>query len=208
MEQPQNFRSAFNGFNREDVVHYLEYLKSRNANIVAQLTAEAEQLRKKLDAVTNGELSDQRRQCRELNVQLETVQMEKAAQAARADSLEQELLAVRQELEQMRVQRDAARAHSAELENRAQEELDAYRRAERAERTAKERADQIYRHTNGILAETTVLVDDASQQVSSVSQNIMDQLSRLQNAVAASRQALEKASAVMYGLRPDDTNQN
>ena len=28
MSTPQNFRSAFNGFNREDVVHYLEYISA------------------------------------------------------------------------------------------------------------------------------------------------------------------------------------
>ena len=32
MAAPQNFRSAFNGFNREDVVHYLEYLNSKHQN--------------------------------------------------------------------------------------------------------------------------------------------------------------------------------
>ena len=48
MAQPQNFRSAFNGFNREDVVHYLEYLNARHQNQINQLTAEAEELRSRL----------------------------------------------------------------------------------------------------------------------------------------------------------------
>ena len=42
MAQLQNFRTAFNGFNREDVVHYLEYLNTRHQNQINQLTAEAE----------------------------------------------------------------------------------------------------------------------------------------------------------------------
>ena len=40
MATPQNFRSAFNGFNREDVAHYLEYINSKHQSQVNQLTAE------------------------------------------------------------------------------------------------------------------------------------------------------------------------
>ena len=36
MAASQNFRSAFNGFNREDVVHYLEYLNTKHTNQVNQ----------------------------------------------------------------------------------------------------------------------------------------------------------------------------
>ena len=43
----QNFRSAFNGFNREDVVHYIEFLNSKHAADLNQLNAELEYLRKK-----------------------------------------------------------------------------------------------------------------------------------------------------------------
>ena len=53
MSAPQNFRSAFNGFNREDVVRYLEYLNSRHTSQVNQLTSEAEYLRNKLDVAQN-----------------------------------------------------------------------------------------------------------------------------------------------------------
>ena len=49
MASPQNFRSAFNGFNREDVVHYLEYINSKHNTLVNQLTEENEQLRAQLE---------------------------------------------------------------------------------------------------------------------------------------------------------------
>ena len=48
MAQQQNFRSAFNGFNREDVVHYLEFINAKHNNQVNQLTAEAEELRQRI----------------------------------------------------------------------------------------------------------------------------------------------------------------
>ena len=45
MAAPQNFRSAFNGFNREDVVQYLEYIHAKYKTQIDQLTAENEELR-------------------------------------------------------------------------------------------------------------------------------------------------------------------
>lgn len=47
MEQPNQFRASFNGFNREDVVRYMEYINSKHAAQVAQLTNELEYLRGK-----------------------------------------------------------------------------------------------------------------------------------------------------------------
>ena len=49
MSAPQKFRSAFNGFNREDVASYLEYLNSKHSNQVNQLTAEVDLLRTRLE---------------------------------------------------------------------------------------------------------------------------------------------------------------
>ena len=37
MSSAYNFRSAFNGFNREDVVHYIEYANSNHNNQLNQL---------------------------------------------------------------------------------------------------------------------------------------------------------------------------
>ena len=50
MPAPQNFRSAFNGFNREDVVRYLEYINAKHTAEVNQLTSEADYLRAKMEA--------------------------------------------------------------------------------------------------------------------------------------------------------------
>ena len=45
MAAPKNFRSAFNGFNREDVVRYLEYINAKHTAEINQLTGEADYLR-------------------------------------------------------------------------------------------------------------------------------------------------------------------
>ena len=74
MATPQNFRSAFNGFNREDVVHYLEYINTKHSNQLSQLTAENQELRAAVlqPAQDLQELVESlQAQCDELTAQLE-----------------------------------------------------------------------------------------------------------------------------------------
>lgn len=47
MEQLTHFRAAFNGFNREDVVRYLEFINNKHAAEVARLNNELDYLRTK-----------------------------------------------------------------------------------------------------------------------------------------------------------------
>ena len=180
MTMPQNFRSAFNGFNREDVVHYIEYINARH-------TTELNQLKSELDLLQNQqpEIPD-------------------------VSAMEAELTALRTE-------RDALLARIAELEEQAtapapvaapvstfsaEQELETYRRAERMERLARERAEQVYHQANAALADATVKVDAAALQISQMSDAVLTQLNGLQSAVNNSKQALTDAAATMYAIRP------
>ena len=49
MAETHRFRSALGGFNREDVVHYIEYLNTKHTAQVNQLTSEVEFLRQQLE---------------------------------------------------------------------------------------------------------------------------------------------------------------
>ena len=82
-------------------------------------------------------------------------------------------------------------------------ELEAYRRAERAERMARERADQVYRQTNGVLAEATVQVDKVAADIGTIADQVTEQLKLLQNAVTGSKDALKAAANLMYTIRPE-----
>ena len=104
MAEFQNFRSALNGFNRQDVVNYIEYINNKHNS-----------------------------QLEQLNTQLQNVR-EELAQAKAAPVAQGGLQA----------QLDSALAHCAELEAQLaasqqtvsaprDTELEAYRRAERAE---------------------------------------------------------------------------
>ena len=85
-------------------------------------------------------------------------------------------------------------------------ELEAYRRAERTERIARERAELVYHQVNGVLADATVKVDEAHSRIDGLTQQVTAQLQQLQEAVSASRQALSDAAATLYTIRPTGEN--
>ena len=163
MAAMQHFRTALAGFNREDVVRYIEYLNNQHNSQIEQL-----------------------------NTQLQTAQeaLSKAAQ----DSQLQDKLA-------------AAEARCAELEAMLSEngqapilsgdELEAYRRAERAERLARDRASQIYAQANAALADATVKVEAISDGMNTLAEQYTAQLEQ-------SKKNLQEAVAAMYAIRPEE----
>ena len=55
MAEHQNFRTALAGFNREDVVRYIEYLNTTHAAEIAQLNSELEYLRSRVQEMPAAE---------------------------------------------------------------------------------------------------------------------------------------------------------
>ena len=197
MAAPQNFRSAFNGFNREDVVHYLEYINTKHNNQLNQLTAENQELRAAVQQPSQDlqELvASLQAQCAELTAQLEA---EKATNAELTEKLEA-LEARCSELENAE-----APAAADTLSTLASEELETYRRAERIEREAKERADLVYYQANGVLSGATAKVEGISSDITDIADQVMRQLTQLQMAVSSSKQALQDATSIMNTIRPN-----
>lgn len=160
----QNFRSALGGFNRSDVVNYIEYLNTQHN---AQIT--------------------------QLNTQLQNAQ-EALAKAQAVPQTHSELFA----------QLEAAQARCAELEAAlaakgapTDSELEAYRRAERVERMAQERASQIYAKANAVLADATVKVGAASDGIKTVAAQVAEQ-------IQTAEQQLQDAVSAMYAIRPEE----
>ena len=201
MSAPQNFRSAFNGFNRDDVVKYLEYINSRHHAQVNQLTGENEYLRQQLEAAqaapgAQEELQRLQELCASQQEELEELRAVRTAMEARCSGMEKEL---------EEAQRKAEEAQSTAQCGVAQE-LEAYRRAERMERQARERSEQIYRQTNSVLADATVQLEDATGGIFQLADQVMGQLEQLRSAVDRSKQALKNASDTMYAIRPQEEN--
>ena len=180
MSSAYNFRSAFNGFNREDVVHYIEYANSNHNNQLNQLKSEVATLRQE-------------------NADLRTAQQDKE----RIVDLESQLDALRAELADMTAQRDVALAARVQVQSNTSDELEAYRRAERMERMAKERTDAMYQKATGILADAASKVDGATDQISGIADQVAAQLAILQEAVLGSKHALHEATATLYAIRPE-----
>lgn len=199
MAVPQNFRSAFNGFNREDVVHYLEYINTKHNNLVNQLTAENQELRV---AAEKPAVEDQS----ELVVSLQSQCAELAAQLEEEKNRCAELTGTLEAL-QLRCQELEAQAEAAvpaeTISAIASEELEAYRRAERIEREARERAELVYFQANSVLSEATGKVDGISADITDMADQVMRQLTQLQIAVSSSKQALQDASSIMNTIRPN-----
>ena len=184
MPAPQNFRTAFNGFHREDVVRYLEYLNSKHTSEINQLNSEVEFLRSKLE---NAQPSE-----------------EFVALEAERDDLKTQLEAITARCEELEAALAAAQTAPAEAAVDPAQELEAYRRAERTERMAKERAELVYHQINGVLADATVKVDSVSTQISGMADQVMSQLTQLQVAIGNSKQALKEAASTMYAIRPNE----
>ena len=170
----QNFRGAVGGFNREDVVRYIEYINNKHASQINQLNTEMQVLQEELVQLrAQGDLA---------------AQLEEAN--ARIAALEQERDALCAQVEQMaeRPQTDS--------------ELEAYRRAERAERIATDRVEQLYQQANGALADATAKADETASQVGELTDSLMVQLQKLQTVLSSGGNAMRDAAAALFAIRP------
>lgn len=185
MAENQDFRSAFNGFNRQDVVHYLQYINTKHQNQLNELTSQADELRQQLESLQS--------------------------QAAQNADLEAQLAAVTEERDALRAQVEQLQAAAAPQPSQsaaptdveAAVELDTYRRAQQVERSARDRAELVYHQANGVLSEAVAKVDAATAEITAKSDEAMSQLTQLQMAVSASKQALQDAAALMNTIRPN-----
>lgn len=219
MSDNPNFRSAFSGFNRTDVVRYIEYITSRHNTQVNQLNADLARLQDELDQIRSvppldPELPQLLAQAEadrdEYRAQAEAREAELAELKARVEELEEQLSAPQAPVitdaeARIRAAEDAralAQAQLAQLRGSADRELEAYRRAERTERKARARAEQVYHRVNGALAEASAQVDEASAQISQLADRTIAQLELLRSAVTGSKDTLRSAADALYTIRP------
>ncbi len=231
MDAPQNFRSAFNGFNREDVVNYISYISTRHETALNELRSEAEELRAQL-----AEQDQAAADCDGLRQELEHVIAEKAtakevqknleAQLARLQEVlqakEQELTEqsaeiqrlngmleqCNEELDSLRGEMELNRTSSAafgreEKMGRWAEELNAYRRAESCERRARERVNQMYDQANGALAEASVRVEQTTGQISQLAAKVESDVAMLLKAMAEGETAFADTAMMLGAIRPE-----
>lgn len=170
MAEIQNFRTAFAGFRREDVVNYIEYMNNKHRSQVEQLNTQLATAQERLDKFAGID----------------------------PDALAAELAAANEKIAQLEEQLACCTADGDDRPILSGDELEAYRRAERAERLARDRASQIYNQANAALADATVKIEAVSDTVSSMAEQFTVQMQD-------SKVKLQEAVAAMYAIRPDET---
>lgn len=163
----QNFRTAFRGFNRQDVVNYIEFMHNQHNSQIQQLNT---QLQNATGKATDSELQ------------------------ARLDAAEAKI----RELEEKLAQAGGETAPASCTE----QELEAYRRAERAERVANERSAMICDQANAALAEAGTQVDAAAAAIDDAAQKLEQQLEVYRAAVADAKTTLHSAADTVKAIRP------
>ena len=162
-DQTQRFRAALNGFNREDVVQFIQSLTARHDRETADLKEEKGRLQEALDR-SNAEAEALRQRITELEAQLQ--EANETLEAATAPLPE------------------------PEKPDWNAQELAAYRRAEEVERQSRERARLLHRELTGLVADASVQMDDATGALDDAMAQITEDLVRLQAAMTAGKKVL------------------
>ncbi len=197
MAASYNFRNALNGFNREDVVHYIEYINTKNTALVNQLRADLAAAQQEVASLKEKPPKNQELEAKIMQLSAEVARLQDEvlnAQTAKSN--------VETALADMTRQRDEALAAKTANTQNTEAELEAYRRAERVERQAKERTDVMFAKANGIVSEASGKVDVASRQLDGIANQVSEQLSILQLAVSDSKRALQDAAKSLSELKP------
>ena len=177
MTYTENFRTAMRGFNRTDVVQFIQQLS-------AQHEKELRALRDEIERLTGA---------------LETAQTDLEAAVAEKSVLEERLLAQREQdsasVEQPGSNLDAPIAAAEPLATPAvagldELELAAYRRAEMAERLARERAAAADEQVKAMLAQTQEKLTLATGDFGTVFDAFQADFDRLRQVITAAQTVL------------------
>ena len=97
---------------------------------------------------------------------------------------------------------EAAAVPAAEV-SFTEQELNAYRRAESAERRAMERVGRMYDRANGVVADAAARMDESAALVSSMADRVLGNLEALHNAVAQSKTVLAESAKLLSAVHPE-----
>ena len=201
MAELQNFRTAFNGFHREDVVRYIEELNTKHKAEVNRLKSDLKYLQEQLDEMESAPVAP----VRTTGASTEALERELALAQETARATEARLIEQMAENKRLQTQLDATLAHQTDSRARQQEiELDTYRRAERVEREARSRATMVYEQVNAAIGDATSRVEETAEQIAALSDASMKHLKQLQLAISGSKQILRDTAASIGAIRPED----
>ena len=205
MANLQSFRTAFHGFNRDDVVQYIETVNNQHDTALAAQREENQRLRKELER--EREDAQTARECAARSEEIaQTLREEKQALQEELRTLREENCALREDLSAKDAALEAAQAPRNEppRQDWTGEELAAYRRAEQAERLAKARAARSFDQINALVADLAARLDEAIDQTAQAETKVNADLEQLRTAAAGSKRLLADAATTLRAMRPSD----
>lgn len=195
----RNFRPAFHGFNRDDVVQYISQSAARHETAIQALQDECQRLQ-----TENRRLEEAARTAGE---QAGALQEEQTALLAERDALREQnsaaearIQALEEELASLQAGKAAPQSDPAPAPDWQEAELAAYRRAESMERIARARAAQLGDRMNGLSADLSVQLDEAGEGLSRLSGQLEQTAAQLRETLSNSRSALEQAAARLRAM--------
>ena len=202
MSDFSKFRTAVSGFNRTDVVNYIESTSIEHQKALRKLTDERDKLAAE-NARLQVELAGLQKRLEQaqsdndaLSEQVNTLAQEGAElaeQLKKSEEARQELLArpVPQPAEpeeptpqQEEPETEAAPEEPAQEPSLTEKELTAYRRAEQTERNAAVRARRIYAQLSNLCEDARTRYMDSGEEIAALAADLSTGLSRLQDAFA------------------------
>ena len=195
MSDFSKFRTAVSGFNRTDVVNYIESTSIEHQKALRKLTDERDKL-----AAENARLQVE---LAGLQKRLEQAQADNDALSGQVNALAQEGSDLAEQLKKSEEARQEllarpvpqpAEPEEPETENEPDEpvqepsltekELTAYRRAEQTERNAAVRARRIYAQLSNLCEDARTRYMDSGEEIAALAADLSTGLSRLQDAFA------------------------
>ncbi len=182
-ESAQSFRSAFHGFNREDVVRFLETTVAKHGAQVHELEDEIKRL--------EGELEQAR--------QKEDPKMPEELEALRQENEE-----LKKQVEELENQLTAPQPEPQQDKQWEAEELAAYRRAENVERQARTRAAHLSEKIDALMEELTSRLEGNGLQIDAATESMGKALEELQTALDGAKNILASGIETLHKLEQEE----
>lgn len=192
MSDFSKFRTAVSGFNRTDVVNYIESTSIEHQKALRKLTDERDKLAAE-NARLQVELAGLQKRLEQaqadndaLSGQVNTLAQEGAElaeQLKKSEEARQELLA-RPVPQPEEPETEATPEEPVQEPSLTEKELTAYRRAEQTERNAAVRARRIYAQLSNLCEDARTRYMDSGEEIAALAADLSTGLSRLQDAFA------------------------
>ena len=167
----ETFRTSLHGFNRTDVVQFIQKMTTAHEKETRGLQEEADRMRQELDA-----LRSEAAVLKEQNEAL-LAQIEELSQADPAPVVQPE-----------------PEPQSAATPGYAEEELAAYRRAEVVERKARERAEATTRLLKNVFAKANERLNAGSEEFSAAVETLRADYARLQQLLSDAKSVFDTSA--------------